>query len=455
MALTSRQINQQFTISSPALMKPVSGIKSVYKGEWVWNEVTQDIHFVSKDGGCISYRGIRKKPITRHTSRKQLPPPVSNGDVQDHSVPDDEVDRVTSSKQAALDHSGMSSGRKTTSKAETIEEQLVSLDDVKSVAVGMIADKVVRKMSQQSIQLFDTCYRSEQVDTYLWDTIVYFSRYLVVRELEMDKNLTMPGDLGRKVRESLKKAKRSQSVAINKLAQSYSVLILAIGLDDQHHSMKGRLQASRSKLDLELFEAIYEFVFYVTWITLHKRHWELIHDELGRIFRTDAFRSVCPSLEMVSSSHNITKHETTELSGSTDNGDLVITEEDELNLLGVKTPGQSRRPSVKSTRSTKSATHYDRHCSKSKRPPVGSLGNLRSPIIVSLLPNSVEHASVLLVTPQELEDDNCESHIGIIGKPLSKFDTESLTEINNDDDDDDDDDGETSVVSCRAKSSAT
>ena len=123
---------------------------------------------------------------------------------------------------------------------------------------------------------------------------------------------------------------------------------------------------------------------------------------------------------MVSSSHNITKHETTELSGSTDNGDLVITEEDELNLLGVKTPGQSRRPSVKSTRSTKSATHYDRHCSKSKRPPVGSLGklvylftivlyqylcllhSLRSPIIVSLLPNSVEHASVLLVTPQEL-----------------------------------------------------
>ena len=56
---------------------------------------------------------------------------MSNGDVQDHSVPDDEVDRVTSSKQAALDHSGMSSGRKTTSKAETIEEQLVSLDDVK------------------------------------------------------------------------------------------------------------------------------------------------------------------------------------------------------------------------------------------------------------------------------------------------------------------------------------
>ena len=38
----------------------------------------------------------------------------------------------------------------------------------------------------------------------------------------------------------MKKAKYSLSIAINTLAQSYSMLILAIGLDDQHHSMRGR-----------------------------------------------------------------------------------------------------------------------------------------------------------------------------------------------------------------------
>ena len=57
---------------------------------------------------------------------------MSNGDAQDHCVPDD-LDRLTSSKQASLDHSGVNSGRKTTSKAESIEEQLVSLDDVKGM----------------------------------------------------------------------------------------------------------------------------------------------------------------------------------------------------------------------------------------------------------------------------------------------------------------------------------
>ena len=85
-----------------------------------------------------------------------------------------------------------------------------------------------------------------------------------------------PREIGRRVRDALKRARYSLAVAINRLAQSYSMLILAIGLDDQHHSMRGRyaytllfkichthsayillffrLKASRSKLDLELFE---------------------------------------------------------------------------------------------------------------------------------------------------------------------------------------------------------
>ena len=47
-------------------------------------------------------------------------------------------------------------------------------------------------------------------------------------------------EIGRRVRDAMKKAKYSLSIAINRLAQSYSMLILAIGLDNQHHSMRGR-----------------------------------------------------------------------------------------------------------------------------------------------------------------------------------------------------------------------
>ena len=36
-------------------------------------------------------------------------------------------------------------------------------------------------------------HRTEKGDAFLWDTIVYIKRYLVIKELESDKNLKMPG----------------------------------------------------------------------------------------------------------------------------------------------------------------------------------------------------------------------------------------------------------------------
>lgn len=56
-------------------------------------------------------------------------------------------------------------------------------------------------------------------------------------------------------------------------------------------------------------------------------------------------------------------------------------------------------------------------------------------------------AAQLAIIPYR-EGDICESHIGIIGKPLSNFDTESLTEINNDDDDEEDDDDDRAKYVC-------
>ena len=47
-------------------------------------------------------------------------------------------------------------------------------------------------------------------------------------------------EIGRRVRDAMKKVNYSLSIAINRLAQSYSMLMLAIRLDDEHHSMRGR-----------------------------------------------------------------------------------------------------------------------------------------------------------------------------------------------------------------------
>lgn len=417
MALASRQNNQRF--SAPLLKKPTSGGVIVQTGTWTWNDYARDMQFVSKDGDSITCRGLKKKPTTvRYPPCK--PSQVVNGDVEEQSGVNNERD--VSSKQSGLRSSGGKNSHKANSNPE--QQPLVTLSDVKMVAIELLDAKKIRKMSKQSAALFDSYFfKTEKGDTFLWDTIVYIKRYLVIKELESDKNLKMPGGIGRRVRDAMKKAKYSLSIAINRLAQSYSMLILAIGLDDQHHSMRGRLKASRSKLDLELFEAIYEFAFYVTWVTFYKAHWELIREELGRIFRTDAFKSLCLQLEAVSSSHRIHTTNTTRSevcdTSTVQNGDITITEEEELNLFPFLGPKQERQPSIRSNKSIKlpSVTTGIKF-GRPKRPPVGSLGNLRSPIIVSLLPDALECGSVLFVPPCAIDSDSTDKQIGIIGKPF-------------------------------------
>ena len=139
----------------------------------------------------------------------------------------------------------------------------------------------------------------------------------------------------------------------------------------------------------------------------------------NRIFRTDAFKSLCLQLEAVSSSHRIHTTNTTRSevcdTSTVQNGDITITEEEELNLFPFLGPKQERQPSIRSNKSIKlpSVTTGIKF-GRPKRPPVGSLGklvmvkwhvsllvsvSLRSPIIVSLLPDALESGSVLFVPP--------------------------------------------------------
>ena len=86
-------------------------------------------------------------------------------------------------------------------------------------------------------------------------------------------------------------------------------------------------------------------------------------------------------LEAVSSSHRINSASTLESedddTGTIQNGDVTITEEEELNLFPFLGPRQERQPSLSSSKSINlpsmaTGTKFGRP----KRPPVGSLGKL-------------------------------------------------------------------------------
>ena len=146
-----------------------------------------------------------------------------------------------------------------------------------------------------------------------------------------------------------------------------------------------------------------------------------ISNIFNRVFRTDAFKSLCLRLEVVSSSHRIdtANDSTTKLEAhdtvAGQNGDITITEEEELNLFPSLMPKQERQQSIRSGKTIKLPS-TSKKFGRQRRPPVGSLGklvtmnridtryywflfSLRSPIIVSLLPDSTESSSVLFVPP--------------------------------------------------------
>ena len=97
------------------------------------------------------------------------------------------------------------------------------------------------------------------------------------------------------------------------------------------------------------------------------------------MFRTDAFKSLCLRLEVVSSSHRMhtdkpAKSEVHDTS-IVQNGDITITEEEELNLFPSLIAKRERQQSIKSSKSIKLPLTAKKF-SRQKRPPVGCLGKL-------------------------------------------------------------------------------
>lgn len=87
-------------------------------------------------------------------------------------------------------------------------------------------------------------------------------------------------------------------------------------------------------------------------------------------------------MDVVNSSHHIdtANDSTTKLEvhdiGTGQNGDITITEEEELNLFPSLIPKQERQQSIRSSKTTKLPSTTSKKFGRQRRPPVGSLGRL-------------------------------------------------------------------------------
>ncbi|CAF3036758.1 unnamed protein product [Rotaria sp. Silwood2] len=74
---------------------------------------------------------------------------------------------------------------------------------------------------------------------------------------------------------------------LRELGCKYAILLLGINLKDFHHMRNGDLFYSCTYIDRTIYESLFIFSTYFTWITFYRQNFDLIRNELARLFRAD------------------------------------------------------------------------------------------------------------------------------------------------------------------------
>lgn len=156
----------------------------------------------------------------------------------------------------------------------------------------------------------------------------------------------------------------------------------------------GRQRSSDTSRDRELYEAFYPFSAFVTYIAFRRQHLDLIQKELGRLFRSETFNPAGRPQAVQ---------------------EVYAMDRLKDNTKQPLTPAEYRRL-------------------KPKRPPIKSIINQRSPVLVSLLPTSQEaspwfldRTKALPLSENEIPHEEeklglvLQPKVGIIGEPMSGF----------------------------------
>ncbi|KAL4237778.1 hypothetical protein ACF0H5_002490 [Mactra antiquata] len=219
------------------------------------------------------------------------------------------------------------------------------------------------------------------------------------------------------------------------LGQAYCVLVLGLGLEDEHHMICGMSRVSATDKDRAMFETLYSYCTFVVWIAFRRKDFEAVKKEVGRMLRSDTFN---PAIRVKNAP-----------------------EEKDPDKKEEKTDGKKE---VKIEKKITPAEYRRLH---PKRPAIKSIIYQRSPAIVAILPSPKEEAHWLFKTRRPLspnslgkigheEEDEKNStdkscfiiekrnfKIGIIGDPLSQY-TNTLSPLgaDNEDEENEGEDGE-------------
>uniref|UniRef100_A0A8C3I7U3 Protein phosphatase 1 regulatory subunit 36 n=1 Tax=Chrysemys picta bellii TaxID=8478 RepID=A0A8C3I7U3_CHRPI len=137
----------------------------------------------------------------------------------------------------------------------------------------------------QRFCLFGQLRNHKQLDEFLMALLFYLSYYLEKIALEKKPKSFMVVLDQKEREETLAKLTGTKK----HLAKVYCILILGLGMAEQHHMACGKRKTSSSQKDREFFECFYNFCTYVAWVVFRRKHFQEIQEEVGRLLRSDIF----------------------------------------------------------------------------------------------------------------------------------------------------------------------
>ncbi|XP_071790124.1 protein phosphatase 1 regulatory subunit 36-like isoform X3 [Asterias amurensis] len=380
-------------------------------GKWYWKEDSNSLEFQSSANPSNDQKdkkGHRKKNITFNDN------PGKKDRAQ--SVRYD-VDRGQGLASKGARQGGLTSK---SARSKATKETTVTLQRVKSVVLSLLIEVNVQTHS------FEMClYELDQFDEFLLGLLNYFSSFFEQIVLE-SKPKTMTTEPSQAEKKAMAEITSRMEAAQHKLAKSYCVLILGLGLPDHHHMGCGSERVSSTYKDRDIYETLYRFCVHLVWIVFRRKDYELINKEMGRMLRSDVFN---PALRI--------KNAPEEDADAKDREEQMDTDLHKKKLIS---PAEYRRK-------------------KLKRPAITQIITQRSPVLVSLLPTPKEKNDYLFERmtldaqgnqtgpQQEYESGRkvrLNHRVGIIGEPLDQFNTLTLAPLGSEQDEENDEDQKSS-----------
>ncbi|XP_065183396.1 protein phosphatase 1 regulatory subunit 36-like isoform X2 [Sycon ciliatum] len=186
------------------------------------------------------------------------------------------------------------SGKLVAAKLTYTREGPVTLEIVKEVA-SLELDLDTESPSRD---LFDLI-RLRAFDEFLVASLLYMDAFLRLRDVKERVEEAGHGSFFAEVSGAnsglTQEQRRIEKEMVEQQAQlstHYCRMLLpetSLQLKRFHHSYSGSWRTSRTNADQMLQEGILRYATAVVWIALGRKHWDLITEELGRLFRSSEF----------------------------------------------------------------------------------------------------------------------------------------------------------------------